>query len=255
VLKTSAAELTEIAVPGPVPRFELSEWREDYGVVAGITGRGEGAHGFDVGLASEEPTRSVMDRWRDFKGAMSPFPAFIVGRQVHGTDVRWHSSSSGWTLLEGVDGHATGAAGLLLCVTAADCIPVYMVDPVRRAVALLHAGWRGTAGRIVDQGLRVLADWCGSRASDVVLHCGVGVCGRCYEVGPDVRSACGVRDGSREKGLLDLRATILDQARHSGVEKTTASPYCSVHDTDRFFSHRASGGRDGRMVAYLGILP
>ncbi|MEO8453228.1 MAG: polyphenol oxidase family protein [Gemmatimonadota bacterium] len=254
--KTSVlSTLAEGPVRGSVPRFELRAWREEYGVVAGITGRGEGAQGFDLGLASEQPTRVVMDRWRDFKAAMNPFPAFVVGRQVHGTDVRWHSSGPGWTLVEGVDGHATAAAGLLLCVTAADCVPIYLVDPVRRSVALLHSGWRGTAGRIVDQGLKLLADWCGSRAQDVVVHCGVGICGRCYEVGPDVRAACGVGDSSKAGGLLDLRAVIMDQARKSGVEKVTASPYCSSHDADRFYSHRASGGRDGRMVAYLGIAP
>lgn len=254
VSKTSPASLAEVPIAGAIPRFELAEWRERYGVLAGITGRGEGS-GYDLGLASTEATGAVMNRWRDLKLNLGEFSGFAVARQIHGTNVVWHPATQGWALFEGADGHGTDAAGVLLCVTAADCIPIYLVDPRRRAVGLLHSGWRGTAGRILDHGLRLLRDRCGSRPEDLVVHCGVGICGGCYEVGPEVRTACGVADGSLANGRLDLRATILDQASEAGVEQLTTSPYCSVHDRTQFFSHRGSGGMDGRMVAYLGIIP
>jgi len=83
------------------------------------------------------------------------------------------------------------------------------------------------------------------------MHCGVGICGACYEVGPEVlpRFDAGTDAGPQR---LDLRAVLVAQAHRLGVGEVSVSPWCSAHDHDRFFSHRASGGHDGRMVAYLG---
>jgi hypothetical protein len=242
------------AATGDVPRLELVEWAERYGVVAGITTRPA-----DLGLASEDGAGQVLGRWRAFRAALAPrFPAVVLSHQVHGCEVRWHSplrGADGWLVLEGVDGHATSAAGLLLTITVADCVPVYLAVPGRGAIALLHAGWRGTAARIVEMGVRLLARESGAAAADMVMHCGVGICGECYEVGPEVAAAF-ERDPAAPAPAgprrLDLRAALVSQARALGVRHVTVSPWCTAHHPDRFFSHRASGGRDGRMVAYLG---
>ncbi len=155
--------------------------------------------------------------------------------------------------LEGVDGHATAAPGILLTVTVADCIPVYLVDPVRRAVCLLHSGWRGTAGGILSRGLQLLQERAGSQAADVVVHCGVGICGPCYEVGSEVMTGCGLRHEGAGPWHAELREVLASQARSLGVGEVSTSQWCSAHDRPRFYSHRASGGRDGRMVAFLGL--
>jgi purine-nucleoside/S-methyl-5'-thioadenosine phosphorylase / adenosine deaminase len=236
---------------GPVafPRLELTEWAERFDLTAGVTLRGEGA---SLGLWSEENVGTVMTRWRAFLHSMHPdFPAVVLGHQVHGTTVNWHDPfGAGWLIADGVDGHATAASGMLLTVTVADCIPVYLADPGRRALALLHAGWRGVAGRILEMGLKVLREQAGSSPADIVMHCGVGICGSCYEVGPEVLQAL-----SRPKGgenHVDLRMVLVEQATQLGILDVSVSPHCSSCDRRRFFSHRASGGRDGRMVAYLG---
>ncbi len=118
-------ELREQAATGPVPRFLLDDWRERYGIVAGITGRGDaGDRGFDLGLWTDAAVGGVMGRWRQFRSAEPGFPAVVLGTQVHGREVAWHDRVSGWLQVDGVDGHATAAAGLLLTVTVADCIPV-----------------------------------------------------------------------------------------------------------------------------------
>ncbi len=83
------------------------------------------------------------------------------------------------------------------------------------------------------------------------MHCGVGICGACYEVGPEVLARFAARTDTSPRHL-DLRAVLVEQARRLGVGDVSVSPWCSAHDRDWFFSHRASGGRDGRMVAYLG---
>src|SRR2546426_12578246 len=111
-----------------VPRMELADWASRYDLVAGITTRG---HGFSLGLWSEENVGQVMSRWRAVGAAVrSRFPRVILAHQVHGTTVQWHpAASDGWLIVDGVDGHATGARGLLLTVTVADCIPVYLAVP------------------------------------------------------------------------------------------------------------------------------
>jgi hypothetical protein len=234
-----------------VPRLELAEWAARYGVVAGITTRGRG---FSLGLWSEENVGQVMTRWRAFRAAFQPrFPAVLLAHQVHGAEVRWHRlGADGWLILDGVDGHATATPGVLLTITVADCIPVYLTVPHKRVVALLHAGWRGCAAGILERGVEVLKGAGFARGCEIVMHCGVGICGACYEVGSEVLTAVGGMP-TAAPGHLDLRARLVGQARTLGLSAISVSPWCSAHDRERFFSHRASGGRDGRMVAYLGL--
>jgi hypothetical protein len=194
-----------------------------------------------------------MSRWRAFRTAEPGFSAVILGNQVHGTEVAWHDGGRGWVQIEGVDGHVTATAGLLLTVTVADCIPVYLLDPVRRAVALLHSGWRGTAGGILARGVAALVEAAGAQPADIVVHCGVGICGACYEVGSEVMTGCGLATHGGGPWHADLRAVLAEQAWSLGLGQVSTSQWCSAHDRYRFYSHRGSGGRDGRMVAYLGI--
>lgn len=246
--------MTEVPVGGAVPRFELAGWREQFGVAAGITGRGDGPP-FDLGLAgAEAPVGQVMDRWRSLRKSLPEFSGMVVSRQVHGTEILWHECAGGLQIHDGVDGHATDRTGLLLAVTAADCIPVYLVDPVQRMVCLVHAGWRGVAGGILGRGVELLVRR-GSTVDNLLVHCGVGICSACYEVGSEVFTGCGLAVPPGGRGGLDLRARVAEQAIHMGVKHVSTSQFCSKHDAALFFSHRGSGGRDGRMVAYLGLLP
>ncbi len=243
--------IRESPVHGSTPRFEIPGWREQYGVVAGITGRGAGPD-FDLGLWSTAPVGDVMSRWLAFRRDLSGFHAFALGNQVHGVEVMSLDAGRGWIQIEGVDGWITTAQGILLTVTIADCVPVYLVAP-GRGVALLHAGWRGTAGRILDRGVERLKAETGCLAADVVMHCGVGICGECYEVGSEVMEGCGAEALGQGPWHLDLREQLTSQARALGLVHVTTSAWCSAHDRSSFFSHRASGGGDGRMVAFIGM--
>lgn len=228
--------------------FELPEWAASLGLIAGITARGA-----DFGLQSAEPAGQVLGRWRAFRqGLAQRFPAVVVAHQPHGSAVATHGElPPGWHVVDGVDGHCTGAAGVLLTVTVADCVPVYLAEPRSGWFGLLHAGWRGVAAGVVERGIETLVRSAGCRAEDVLVHCGVGICGACYEVGPEVAEALlGFAGSGRER--LDLRQLIAERARRSGVRASTVSPWCTAHDAGAFYSHRRSSGRDGRMVAYLG---
>lgn len=246
----------EQPTPGDTPRYEIPGWRERFGVVAGITGRGQGKQPFDLGLWTGQPIGEVMGRWRQLRSAEPGFPAHVLGNQVHQTRVLDHETAiPGWTQVEGIDGHATAARGLMLYVTVADCVPVYLVNARTGGIALLHAGWRGVAGRILERGVEALSHRINFLASDVVMHCGASICGGCYEVGSEVIDALGLLPNDQGKAQADLRAILAEQAAQLGLGVVSVSSLCSAHDQDRFFSHRASKGTDGRMVAYLGILP
>ena len=238
-----------------VPRYDVPSWHSRFAVVAGITGRRDrGGTEFDLSLLSDRPAAEVTGRWRTLRDTLSPITGVVQGHQVHGTEVRWHDQVEGWLRLDGVDGHATGATGLLLTITVADCIPVYLVDPKRRACALLHAGWRGAASGILTRGVELLADRARSDPADVVMHCGIGICGTCFEVGSEVLEAFGLRGDFPRPWAVDVRDRLAEEGRRLGIGEISVSQWCTVHDHERFFSHRASGGAPGRMVAYLGLL-
>lgn len=251
---TGQRRVREVPVDGPVPRFEVPGWRERYGLVAGITGRGSAAEPYDLGLWSAQPVGKVMERWRALRRAEGCLRACATGYQVHGAQVAWHDGGMGWIQVDDVDGHATDKSGLMLTVTVADCIPVYLAAPRHGGIALLHAGWRGTAGRILERGVEVLCAKVRCEPFDLVMHCGVGISGAAYEVGSEVMIALGEAHAGPGPWHADLRGTLEGQGQALGITDISVSEWCSATDSERFFSHRRSGGADGRMVAYLGAL-
>lgn len=235
---------------GGFERYELDAWRDAYGVAAGVTARSPDP---DMSVAGEPPPESVRERWLQLsRAAGEGFRAVVVGRQVHGARLQVTlDAAAGLTVLEGVDGHLTDRPGLLLAVTVADCVPVYLLEPERGVLGLLHAGWRGIAAGVFETGVGALCELAECSPSSVVMHCGVSVCGSCYEVGPEVVEAvAGERPGAPVK--LDLRDVLRVRAEALGIGHVTTSSWCSVHDHDRFHSHRASAGAPGRVAAYLG---
>ena len=215
------------------------------GIRAWTTWRADGS----FGLGSSEPVGEVMDRWSALQDRLASFGVerLASAHQTHEAVVARHEAGwRGWLRMRGVDGHFTTAPGTALCVTIADCTPVFVAHP-RGAVAALHAGWRGTAARILDVGLD-LFEACGFPASECSVHLGPSICGACYEVGPEVLSSIhGVPATS--KGLLDVRAVLAAQAGARGVRDLSVSESCTKCDNDRFFSHRA--GDPGRQLGIM----
>jgi YfiH family protein len=176
----------------------------------------------------------------------------VLGNQVHGTEIGSIGPMEGWLQVDGIDGWVTTAPGVLLTVTVADCIPLYLAVP-GQGIALLHAGWRGTAGGILARGLERLLAQTEATPADVIMHCGVGICGPCYEVGPEVMAGCGLHGDGTGPWHLDLRRVLAVQGAELGIGRVTISARCSAHERQTFYSHRASRGADGRMAAYLGV--
>lgn len=152
--------------------------------------------------------------------------------------------------MRGVDGHFTTTPGTAAAVTIADCTPVFIAHP-RGAVAALHAGWRGTAARIVDVGLD-LFERAGFPPSECRVHLGPAICGSCYEVGPEVLTAMH-GNAAHEKGFLDVREVIVRQLVARGAQQVSVTSSCTRCDNDRFYSHRA--GDAGRQLGVIALLP
>ena len=216
-----------------------------FGIRAFTTTRASGS----FGLASEEPAVQVMKRWRQLREELHPGGARLASAtQVHGTTVIVHNARwNGWLRADEADGHVSTDRGLALVVTVADCVPVFIAHP-SGAAAILHSGWRGTAGRIIEHGIDALAQR-GYATAELRVHLGPAICGKCYEVGADVYRQLTGRESTGAKACIDLRSIIAGHARAAGVRHVTISPFCTRCDNDRFYSHRA--GDAGRQIGVI----
>ena len=210
-------------------------------------------HAGSFGLSSSEAVDATMTRWSALLDALAALGVHRLASasQVHGADVVRHDGAwRGWLRQRGVDGHITSTPGTALAVTVADCTPVFLAHP-RGVVAALHAGWRGTAAGILDVGLDAMLAL-GCSPAECHVHLGPAICGKCYEVGPEVFEAItGARPAG--KGLLDVRAVLAEQASRRGVRTLSISQRCTLCDQSRFFSHR--GRDDGRQLGVIALLP
>jgi YfiH family protein len=197
---------------------------------------------------SPEPAAEAMTRWYqllDFLGQWST--RFATARQVHGNDVLKHATGwEGWLRGVPADGHFAPESGTAMAVTVADCVPVFIAHP-SGASAVLHAGWRGTAGGILERGIQCFTG-SGLEASDLVVHFGPSICGACYEVGPDVYERLTAR-AVEAPACVDLREVLALQAAELGVRQVSVSRWCTRCHNERFFSHRC--GDHGRQLAVV----
>ena len=234
-------------LPATYRDAEVVESFGDLGVLALTTGRRIGS----FGTATDEPVRDVMARWsllRDAAGGQSARLATAI--QVHGTTIVEHEGSwRGWLRGPDADGHIAVSRGTAMAVTVADCVPVFLVHP-SGATAALHSGWRGTAGRISERAIARFSAL-GMSPPDLRLHCGPAICGKCYEVSPDVYGELTGRS-VEAPATVDLRALIADHAHLAGVRTISISDQCTRCNNDRFYSHRA--GDAGRQLGVIRAL-
>ena len=154
-------------------------------------------------------------------------------------------------VVQGVDALVTDQYGVSLFATYADCYPIVLWDPDKRCVGLVHAGWRGTLVGVAAATVRFIRDQYG--CTQLRAGMGPGICGRCYEVGPEVGSKFDSRFVSRGPGdrlLLDLAAANRAQLEDAGVSAVYDIGICTKENY-LFPSHRRhpDGTRFGAIVA------
>ncbi len=233
------------------------------------TGLCEGLNlGFTVG---DVPERVMKNRSTVASALGCSLESLVTARQVHGSTVKeitasrdGREASTGDSGLPQADGLVTGERGLVLMITLADCFSVFLYDPAKQAVGLLHAGWRGAAQDIVARGISAMGKAFGSDPEDLVAGVGPGINTCCFEVGEEVREAF-IRHQVYEQSLwerhregrcyFDLKRTIYLMLRACGVmdSKIDVAEECTSCSQNLFFSHRRENGRTGRMAALLGL--
>ena len=218
--------------------------------------------GFTAADAPENVSENRL-RWIDAITGSRETPLRTI-RQIH-SGVSVVAEAAAPETIPEADGIMTNQRGILLGVMTADCIPVLVVDTVHRAVAAFHAGWRGTVARIVEHGVaRMMAEF-GSDPANLAgaVGPGIGVC--CYTVGGEVEGQfeSQFRYGAElflkgnETSRLDLIEANRRQLFAAGLAEDAVSVVggCTSCQPWYFYSHRASGGHAGRMMASIGIRP
>ena len=186
--------------------------------------------------------------------------------QTHTTCVHQVTKENKDQVLQDVDGLITDEKDVCLVTTYADCVPLFFVDPVHKAIGLSHSGWRGTVGKIGKGTLRCMKEAYGTNPGDVVAAIGPSICQDCYEVSEDVivefKKAFDEQhwdalfylkeNGKYQLNLWKANEIILLEA---GVlpENLAVTNVCTCCNSELLFSHRASKGERGGLAAFLAL--
>lgn len=186
---------------------------------------------------------------------------FVFPRQTHSDRIEIISSETASNTIADTDALITNDPNLFVCVQTADCVPILLFDPVKKVVAAIHAGWRGTISKIAEKTIRQMTEKLGCQPSDIVAGIGPSIHMHAYEVGPEVVAAVeaafsnspallkpSLREGHAFFDLWEANQTVLIEA---GIleENIEVMGLCSFEHADLFFSARREGSDTGRMVS------
>lgn len=165
-----------------------------------------------------------------------------------------------------VDGLITDAPGVTLVTFFADCVPLYFLDPVHKAIGLSHSGWRGTVKRMGKVTLDAMKEAYGTRPEDVIACIGPSICMDCYEIGGEVaeefresfdRSLWDSLMYKKDNGKYQLNLWKANEAvlSEAGVPKANISvtDICTCCNPELLFSHRKHGENRGNLCAFLSL--
>lgn len=177
------------------------------------------------------------------------FPNLATLKQVHSAECVAAQGRTG--LLGSGDALLENAPGAVVAVKTADCIPILLVDQRRRAVAAVHAGWRGTVARIAASAVAAMRDRFGSAPEDIHAAIGPGIGPCCYEVGPEVAA----QFGERGRAHIDLPDANRRQLIEAGVtaRRIHTSNLCTMCRPEEFHSFRRDKEAAGRLYSFAGI--
>lgn len=239
-----------------------------HGISTRLGGAGEAPFwSLNLGMrAGDEPDTVRLNR-RRFCEALGVDAARLVGaQQVHSDTIKrvtaadaGRGADSYETAIPGTDALITNEPGVPLLLLFADCVPVIIYDPVRRAVGVSHAGWKGTVARIAQKTVLAMGEAYGTRPGDCLVGIGPSIGPCCYEVDDTVINPLQAgfsqwQTLARPHGdrrLLDLWLTNRVQLEEAGVpaDNIKAAAACTACNTALFFSHRAERGKTGRLGA------
>ncbi|MGI9859919.1 peptidoglycan editing factor PgeF [Moorella naiadis] len=226
----------------------------------------------NLGLHVGDDPQAVLTNRGLLAGALrQPLASWVIGAQVHGNEVaRVGREETGRgvrelaTALAGIDALVTATPAVTLVAFYADCVPLYLVDPVNRALGLAHAGWQGTVLKVGARTVARMTTEFGSRPADLLAAIGPAVGPCCYQVDDRVAAAVQEELASTEEFLvpdgphhwrLDLPRANYLSLLEAGLrpDHIVTAGICTCCHPENFFSYRASGGRTGRQAALLAL--
>ena len=250
----------------------ISRALEENGFANGFSTRAGGVSAFpenSLNLAGydEDSAENIAENRRRFLNVLGGDFVLASCWQIHSADVRVVASPE--DAADGdhkMDALVSDAAGVLLGVKTADCVPVLIGDPRTGAFAAIHAGWRGTVQSIALNAIEKMRDLYGTNPKDLIAAIGPAATCENYEIGQDVIDEFGkkfpasahlfrpTRDGH---ALIDLHAANKEQLVRAGVlpENVSVAPLCTMARTDLFFSYRVEKklyGKTGRLMSVIG---
>ena len=210
----------------------------------------------------------VRENYRRIGEVLGTDPEHMVAsKQTHTTNIRLATEAdlgngiTGPSAYDDVDGLATDIPGIALVTFYADCVPLYFVDPVKKAIGLAHSGWRGTVAGMGACMVQFMREHFHSDPKDLIAAIGPSICVDCYEVSEEVAEQ--FREGFPEEVLqpgkaegkyqLDLWKANESILLKAGIlpEHLTVTDVCTCHNPEYLFSHRASHGQRGNLAAFL----
>ena len=190
----------------------------------------------------------------------------VFSNQIHETRIHKVTKEDCGKVMKDMDGLATNEQGIPLYTGYADCVPLFFYDPVEKAVALAHSGWRGTVGRIGAKMVQFLENEYGSKKENIIAAIGPSICRSCYEVSEDVilefqktfsRELWKDIFYRKENGKYQLNLWEANRQILLGAgilpEHISMPNLCTCCNPEFLYSHRASQGKRGNLGAFLGI--
>ena len=245
------------------------------GVAHGFTTRAGGVStgewsSLNLSFTRGDDNTAVKENFRRVAEAFHTTPDHIVcSMQTHTTNIKRVSGKDagiGVTrplIWSDVDGLITDERGILLATFYADCVPLYVVDPVHHAIGLAHSGWRGTVSRMGEKLLQAMTEAFGTDPKDVLCAIGPSICQSCYEVSEDVADAFAQEFAPVDESLIystgggKYQLNLWEANRRvfceAGVcaEHIQTTDLCTCCNPHNLFSHRFTGGKRGNLGAFL----
>lgn len=214
-------------------------------------GRSAGPYAsLNLGVFTDDDPRAVAANLSEVERAFGVRP--VWGRQVHGATVSVADAEAAGRQADEADGRVATAAGVAPMVLTADCLAVAVAGG--GAVAMLHAGWRGLAGGVIEEGVRLVRELGRDEGAAPAAAIGPHARACCYEVGEEVHSVFaapghGFPTGARTGRNLDMTAVAVAQLHAAGVSLVHDLGMCTIcSDPALFFSHRRDHGVTGRQA-------
>ncbi len=263
---------------GEVPYLEYPMLRDTGIVKHGFSTRLGGVSGgyyesLNLSFDRGDDPEAVRENFRRIGEAIGvQVEDMVMSKQTHTTNVRVVTEEDrGKGIVRDrdytdIDGLITNVRGICLVTSYADCVPLYFVDPVRKAIGLSHSGWRGTVGKIGKKTVELMTESFGSDPADILACVGPSICSDCYEVSQDVIDKVKeVFDEALweslfyEKGngkyQLDLWKTNEEVFQEAGIlpEHIAVTNVCTRCNSRILYSHRVQGDKRGNLCAFLAL--